>query len=297
MTGVLLIDKPAGPTSHDVVACVRRATRERSVGHAGTLDPAATGLLVVMLGAATRLASLLTGHDKTYEATICLGQRTTTDDAQGDPIGDAHTGPWPDDAAIRAALDATLGTFPQMPPQFSAKRVDGTQAYKLARAETHAALKPSEVSLHTWQWRGRDGASLRIEVRVSTGFYVRSLARDLGDALGCGAHLSALRRTRSGTFDVADAVDLGTVVEHPDRLPARVVSMAAALPELPAVTLSAAGLARVKHGNPVGPQMVEGMWVSASNPPTRIRLLDPQGQLVALADLRGGLLQPTAVLG
>lgn len=297
MTGVLLIDKPAGPTSHDVVACVRRATRERSVGHAGTLDPAATGLLVVMLGSATRLATLLTGHDKTYEAAIRLGHRTTTDDAAGDPLGDPHAGPLPDDAAVRAALDATRGTFDQMPPQFSAKRVDGTQAYKLARAETRADLKTARVTLREWTWRGRDGDCVQIEVRTSAGFYVRSLARDLGDALGCGGHLAALRRTRSGAFDVADAVDLGTVVEHPERLPARVIPMAQALPDLPAVRLSEAGLSRVKHGNPIGPQMVEGPWVTPTALPIKVRLLNGQGELVALADLRGGQLQPTAVLG
>lgn len=297
MTGVLLIDKPSGPTSHDVVARMRRATGERSIGHAGTLDPAATGLLVLLLGNATRLASLLTGHDKTYEATIRFGFATTTDDAQGERIADGPSGPAPADDAIRAALDAMRGDLAQIPPQFSAKRVDGTQAYKFARRDQAVELKPSAVALRDWWWLGRDGDEVRIGMTSSAGFYVRSLARDLGQHLGCGAHIATLRRTRSGGLDLRQALPLAEAEAAGPDVSLRLIPMADALPELPRVVVSEAGLVRVRHGNPVGPQLIDGAWVPASAGASKIRLVTPAGDLVALADLRGGLLHPSAVVG
>ncbi len=295
MTGVLLIDKPSGPTSHDVVARMRRVSGERSIGHAGTLDPRATGLLVLMCGRATRIATLLTGHNKTYDATIRFGWATATDDAAGERI-DAPAGPVPTEAAIRDALDRTLGEFDQLPPRYSAKSVDGQRAYDLARQDKPVNLKLSRVSLRQWSWHGQDGDLVRVGLSVSAGFYVRSLARDLGEALGCPAHLEALRRTQSGPFDLARALPLaeaerlGTDVEN------HLIPMAEALADLPAVRLSDQGLIRVRHGNPVGPQLVEGQWVPASGLDQKIRLLDADGALIALADLRGGLLHPSTVL-
>ncbi|MBM3750119.1 MAG: tRNA pseudouridine(55) synthase TruB [Acidimicrobiia bacterium] len=307
MTGVLLIDKPSGPTSHDVVARMRRVSGERSIGHAGTLDPRATGLLVLMLGKATRIATLLTGHDKAYDATIRFGFATTTDDAAGEPIkvsgwADGQLGGWGDgrvlsDDAIRTALDATVGPFEQLPPRYSAKMVDGQRAYDLARQDKPIDLKRASVALHGWEWLGREDDRLHIRVSVSAGFYVRSLARDLGEALGCPAHLDALRRTRSGPFDVTRALPLAEAERLGPEVEAHLVPMAEALSDLPAVRVSEAGLVNVRHGNPIGPQLIEGPWVPASDTLRKIRLLDESGALVALADLRGGLLQPSTVLG
>lgn len=283
---------------------MRRVSGERSIGHAGTLDPRATGLLVLMLGRATRIATLLTGHDKAYDATIRFGFATTTDDAAGEPLEMSR---WADgrmgglisavsDDAICAALDATVGPFEQLPPRYSAKSVDGQRAYDLARQNKPMDLKRASVALHEWSWLGREGDLLRIRVSVSAGFYVRSLARDLGEALGCPAHLDALRRTRSGPFDVARALPLAEAERLGAGVEAHLTPMAEALADLPAVRVSEAGLVKVRHGNPIGLQLIDGPWVPAAATLQKIRLLDENGALVALADLRGGLLQPSTVL-
>ena len=295
MTGVLLIDKPVGPTSHDVVARLRQVTRERSIGHAGTLDPRATGLLVMLLGKATRLATLLSGHDKTYEATVRLGWSTTTDDAAGERL-ESPSGPMPSDDDLRAALAAFNGSFEQMPPHHSAKNVGGHRAYDLARRDQRVDLKTSTVTVHSMDLIGREGDLVRLKMTVGAGFYVRSLARDLGERLGCGAHLHALRRTRSGAFNVEAATSLDDADRLGPLLEPRLISLAEALPELPAVRVSEAGLLRVRHGNPIGPQFVEGAWAPSGAALTKIRLLDEAGALIALADLRGGMLHPSVVL-
>ncbi len=296
MNGVLLIDKPAGPTSHDVVARLRRTTGQRSIGHAGTLDPAATGLLVLLLGCATRLSNLLTGHDKVYDATVRFGWSTTTDDAQGELHGERATGPLPSDEAISAALNHMRGPIDQLPPRFSAKRVDGTHAYRLARRDAPMELKPARVTLHDWEWLGRSQDTVTVRVTTSAGFYVRSLARDLGDTLGFGAHLSALRRLQSGHFRVEDAMPLESAENAGREVSTRLIPLADALPDLPAVRLGDGGLIRVRHGNPVGPQFVDGQWVTTTDSQKTVRLIGPDGALVALAHLRGGLLHPSVVL-
>jgi tRNA pseudouridine55 synthase len=152
------------------------------------------------------------------------------------------------------------------------------------------------VALHEWSWLGREGDLLRISMSVSAGFYVRSLARDLGEALGCPAHLEALRRTRSGPFDLLNAIPLDEAERLGPEVESRLIPMATALADLPSVQLSEGGLIRVRHGNPIGPQLVEGAWVPASDQVGRIRLIGPDGALIALADLRGGLLHPSTVL-
>ncbi len=288
------------------MARLRQVTRERSIGHAGTLDPRATGLLVMLLGKATRLATLLSGHDKTYEAEVRLGWATTTDDAAGERIGAAPSGapkgtPYiePGDISDDALLEALThyrGTFEQMPPQHSAKKIDGHKAYDLARQDKHVALKTSTVTMRSLELIDRSADLVRLTMTVSAGFYVRSLARDLGEQLGCGAHLSALRRTRSGGFQVEAATTLDEADQLGPLLEPRLISLADALPELPAVQLSDVGLTKVKHGNPVGQQLVTGQWVPAGAGTSKVRLLDESGTLVALADCRGGLLHPSVVL-
>ena len=183
-----------------------------------------------------------------------------------------------------------------MPPQHSAKKVDGHKAYDLARRDQHVALKTATVTVRSLELIERTGDLVRLNMTVSTGFYVRSLARDLGDRLGCGAHLDALRRTRSGAFQVEAATSLDEADRLGPRLEPRLISLADALPELPAVTLSEGGLARVKHDNPGGQQLVVGQWVPAGAAAEKVRLLDETGALVSLADYRGGLLHPSVVL-
>jgi tRNA pseudouridine55 synthase len=296
MDGILLIDKPPGPTSHDVVARLRRSTGERSIGHTGTLDPRATGLLPLVLGRATRLASLLTGGDKTYDATIRLGFATGTDDADGAPVGpvaDAR----PDDAAIDAALDRFRGPIEQRPPAHSAKKVGGHRAYELARREKPVTLLPVPVTVHRLERIGRDGDCVYISVTATSGFYVRALARDLGDALGCGGHLLALRRTRSGPFHVDQAMPLDDAERAGAEVASRLVSAADALPHLPDVTVTEPGLRRATHGNPLLPEHLEGRWVPLPTGSQPVKVLDPEGRLVALAHSRGGALHPVVVLG
>lgn len=290
LTGVLLIDKPSGPTSHDVVARLRRVLNERRIGHTGTLDPLASGLLPLVVGPATRLAALLSGHDKTYDATIRLGVATTTDDALGDPI-DGERGLPPPDAEVRRALDAFHGTFEQRPPAHSAKKLGGVKAYQLARRAEPVDVRPVPVTVRSITWLARVDGDVRVRVTATAGFYVRALARDLGARLGCGGHLTALRRVRSGAFDVADALPLAAAEESPLEARARLIAPADALPELPGVALSEDGLRRVRHGH----------WVespeSARFQADLVKILAPDGQLVALARVRAGALHPVAVLG
>ncbi len=294
MDGVLLIDKPRGLTSHDVVARLRGITGERRVGHTGTLDPLATGLLPLVFGRATRLASLLAAGDKTYEATVTLGQSTDTDDSEGRPIGlagdTAHVA-----GQLHEVLQTLRGTFDQTPPSHSAKKVAGTPAYALARQDRPVALKPVSVTVHALDLIEQAGPTLRLRMRVTPGFYVRALARDLGARLGCGAHLSALRRTETGSFVVEDALGLDEALRLGPAVAARLIAPAAALPALPAVVVTAPGLERVRHGNPVGPAHIAGAWTVDGA--AAVKILAGDGRLAALGRWRGPLLHPVVVLG
>jgi tRNA pseudouridine55 synthase len=280
--GVLVVDKPAGPTSHDVVAAARRALALPRVGHTGTLDPHATGVLPLVLGRATRLAQFLTASAKEYDATIAFGRTTDTYDSAGTVLTTSAARPGEDE--LEAALGRFRGTFDQTPPAFSAKRVGGKRAYALARRVRSAsppAPDPVPVTVERLDLLSFDGTSARLAMRVSAGFYVRSLAHDLGRALGMGAVLEALRRTRAGDFDLSGAVGLDELVRA-DRaaLAARVVALAALLPDLPAVVLTEPALARVRHGGEVGPRDVV---VVSEPPPPLSRLVSREGRLVALA--------------
>jgi tRNA pseudouridine55 synthase len=199
MDGLLVVDKPAGPTSHDVVARMRRVLDERRIGHTGTLDPAATGVLALVLGRATRLAQFLTDSSKSYEAVVRLGVATDTGDAQGRAIGPVGGRPVPSRDAIEEALQGFRGTFLQQPPAFSAKRIGGKRSHDLARAGVASVLPaPVSVTVHRLDIVGADGDCVTLNLECSAGFYVRALAADLGERLGVGAHLVALRRTRAG---------------------------------------------------------------------------------------------------
>ena len=279
---MLVVDKPAGPTSHDIVDRVRRALAERRVGHTGTLDPFATGVLPVCVGKATRLARFLALGEKVYEATLRLGFATTTDDLTGDPLGPPRPVP-ADEAALAAALRALTGTFDQVPPAFSAKRAQGKRLYELAREGLATAPSPSRVTVHGIELLDAAADRLRIEVRCSAGTYIRSLARDLGEALGCGGHVTALRRTRSGSFGLGDAVpadDLDAAARE------RLLPLRDCLRELPAARVTEEGTRALRHGRDLPRGLVASGFPEAV-PPERLRLLDEQGELLALAVPRG----------
>jgi tRNA pseudouridine55 synthase len=277
--GLLLVDKPAGMTSHDVVDVARKALRTRRIGHAGTLDPFATGLLVLLVGRATRLLPYLDAEAKVYEARIAFGTETDTDDLHGAPLREA---PPPDNAAIDAAIARLTGVLDQIPPRYSAKRVDGERAYARARRGEAVELAPSRVTVHEWRITYRQAGLIDAVITCSGGTYIRSLARDLGRLTGSAAHLAALRRVRSGCFSVSDAVSLDALREST----AEPLPTLRAFPTLPERTLDEAEMQRVRNGNPVIAHGLEG----------RVALLDPTGRMLALAEREGDSLQPRVVL-
>ncbi len=301
--GLLLVDKPSGPTSHDVVGRIRAILRTRRVGHAGTLDPMATGLLVVAVGRATKLLGHLALTDKSYTATIRLGQATSTDDAQGEWIGGSDAS-GVGDAALGAAMAALTGSLMQVPSAVSAVKVDGRRAYARVRAGERVELAARPVTVSRFQGlapvrRHDQLADLDVAVDCSTGTYIRALARDLGAALRVGGHLIALRRVSVGPFSVADAVDV-----YPDGIPVR----GGARPEIPAdladrvagAVLPVADVARrafpvraldeaqsreLMHGRPIKPAGIPGVYAA----------LAPDGDLAALLTERDGAARPVLV--
>lgn len=213
--GLLLIDKPAGMTSHDVVQRVRRVFGERSIGHLGTLDPFATGLLILLLGRATRLATFIDAEPKVYEAVISFGEETDTDDQTGTVIRTADA---PSEKDVRKAISCLTGKISQVPPAYSAKSVDGTRAYDAARRGEPLQLPAVEVSVHSWDVGDYRDGKLSAVITCSAGTYIRALARDLGRLTSSAAHLASLRRTRAGNFDVANAATLDTLSKDPQRV-------------------------------------------------------------------------------
>ena len=225
LNGALLIDKPAGPTSHDIVDIVRGLYRIRKVGHCGTLDPAATGLLVLLLGRATKLSMKLTADDKVYEGTMELGQATDSYDAQGEVTATADVPPLDCDA-LNAGAEAFTGDLQQQPPMVSAVKKDGVPLYKLARKGKTVEREPKLVHIYSFKFSDYTEPVGTFRVRCTKGTYVRSLAHDLGQNLGCGAHLRTLHRTESGKFNVTDALRLEQLVKLPDdELLGRVMSL------------------------------------------------------------------------
>lgn len=293
--GVLVVNKPIGPTSHDIVACARRALGTSRVGHTGTLDPNASGVLPLVLGRATRLAQFLSGREKEYIATIRFGTATDTYDAVGTVVHEG--GRVPSRAEVEDGLAAFRGTFEQAPPPHSAKKVDGVRAYKRARAATPVALKPSIVTVTRLVLLEMEGTDARVQVECSAGFYVRSLAHDLGDALGTGALLAALTRTRAGAFGLDGAVDVATLTERREEALGAVVSMDALLPELSAVQLTAHGARRARNGQALGPPDLERALPLGGS--AVVRMMDPAGHLVGLARPGAvtGTLHPSVIVG
>lgn len=276
---MLLVDKPAGITSHDVVAIVRRALRTRRVGHAGTLDPFATGLLVLLVGRGTRLIRYIDGEPKVYEASICFGVETETDDLTGRVTREA---PPPSDVAIAEGIARLAGTIEQTPPAFSAKQVGGVRAYAAARRGAPLDLEPVTVTVHDWTLLDRTADIVRVRITCSGGTYVRALARDLGRFSDSAAYLTQLRRVASGPFRVESAVSL----ERIQAGDASLQPLRDAIPSLPAQRLDAAELGRVMHGNGIGTR------VDAP----RVALVDDEETLIAVAERSGNELRPTLVL-
>lgn len=279
--GALLVDKPRGPTSHDVVQRVRRACGTRAVGHTGTLDPFATGLLVVLVGRATRLARFVEAASKSYVATARLGFRTDTDDLTGTPLGSPVDVSGINAADLATRLAALAGPQRQRPPAYSAKRVAGERSYELARRGQAVVLAEVPVTVHQVDLVAWTPPEATFRAVVSAGTYIRALARDLGDALGVGGHLTALRRESIGSLRVEDAIPLHAVVPGVPLLPARRV-----LADLPAVELDAADRAAVRHGRAVRGERPGGETV----------VLASGDDVVAVARADDGWLRPTVVL-
>ena len=288
MDGLIVIDKPPGLTSHDVVLRVRRLIKGEKTGHCGTLDPDATGVLLVAVGKAARLFPYLSGHDKTYQGTIRFGFSTDTYDASGRPTS-AESPDCPDENAVRRAMKKFEGRISQNPPPFSAKKLCGQPSYKLARADKNVVLKPQEVTVYRFELEAFQPPLADFVAECSSGTYVRALAHDLGRLLGCGAHLAGLRRTASGDFGLADAHSLDEVRSRAEagdwqRL---VVPIEKLLPRLQAIRLDVEGEERARHGNRILPGHVLALpdeWPDPSSGQGPVfRLVARDGRLLALA--------------
>ena len=306
MDGLLVIAKPSGPSSHDVVARLRRVLGERRIGHTGTLDPLASGVLPLVIGRATRLARFLSAADKAYDAVIRLGYATTTGDAEGAAITPEYHGGWPAYDVVDRALGDFRGAFRQQPPAFSAKKVDGKRSYRRARlqasrGEAASTIEaPPEVDVHVRRAEllALDESRATVRLECSAGFYVRALARDLGERLGTGAHLESLVRTRSGTLTLGDALPLDAA-EHPvagrATAVAAIIPLSRMLPDVAALSLTAEGVTRAVHGRDVRPEDIDQGGVA---PTSLVKLLDAAGDLIGVAAPKAGtgLLHPFVVL-
>jgi tRNA pseudouridine55 synthase len=306
MDGVLVIDKPEGLTSHDVVAIARRALAEKRIGHTGTLDPLATGVLPLACGRATRLVRFLTASDKEYEATIRFGMTTTSFDITGDET--SHSGAVPSREAVLAAIEQLRGEQMQVPPAYSAKRVGGRRAYDLARDHEEVVLTPARVNVSRAELTAFSGERAMVSLTSSPGFYVRTFAHELGQLVGTGACLEALRRTRSGEFRLAEAMTIEAL--HDGVAEVDLIPVERLLPAFPSVVVTDEGLARITHGRQleiehyafrlkpeataIGPDVASGF----SRTDHWIRIFDSAGRLTAIgaAGTTSGSLHPAIVL-
>lgn len=288
-SGVVVVDKPADWTSHDVVARTRGLARTRRVGHAGTLDPMATGVLVLGIEKGTKLLGHLTLTDKTYEATIRLGLTTNTDDAEGEP-GVRVDASGVSEEAVHVAVERLTGRIQQVPPQVSAIKVEGRRAYKSAREGKKVALEPRAVTVSEFQVTdirrvsGDDGEFVDVDAAItcSSGTYIRSLARDMGTDLGVGGHLTALRRTRVGPYDLSQARTLDQLAEEFTQVPlAEAVATA-----FPRRLLTEQEARRIQHGNRIDP---------GGSPGGTVGLFAPDGRVIALGEDRRDHTKPVVV--
>ena len=303
--GLLVIDKPSGLTSHDVVERVRRILGSKA-GHAGTLDPQATGVLLVCLGAATRLARFLQGHDKVYEGIVKLGWATDTYDGEGEALADPVTPPPLDREQVQDVLDSFVGAIEQTPPAYSAKKVRGQPAYRRARRGEDVRPKPVTVEIHSAELLELTADTIQIRIHCGAGTYVRTLARDLGEALGCPAHLAALRRTRSGSFSLPHAVSWEEIEETtPQALEERILPAADMVPDWPVAVVGEEGADATANG-----RILEAGWIVERRPGISfdtpggaphsdgwVRVVDRSGAMIAAGEMvPGGLVQPRIVL-
>jgi tRNA pseudouridine55 synthase len=282
--GILLVDKPAGPTSHDIVYRVRRAVGDGRVGHAGTLDPPASGLLVLLVGKATRLARFATGMTKRYHGVIRFGRETLTDDATGATRGEESDG-WKTltDEAVQAGAALVAARATQLPPAVSAKKIDGRRAYRIARSGEEPALEPAAVTISRLEIARVSETDFRIDVECSSGTYIRSIARDLGREVGVPAHLASLRRTGVGPWQVERAMPFDDAMA--DTIPAFWRPMSEAVAHLPGVMLPADDARRFAQG--------QKLKTAASESPVAVFA---GGELIGIADVEDGLLKPDVVL-
>jgi tRNA pseudouridine55 synthase len=291
VNGLLVVDKPAGMTSHDVVNRLRRILGERSIGHLGTLDPMATGVLPLLLGKYTRLAQFFGAMSKSYSGTIRFGFATDTYDAEGTPAGPCSS-PILTLEQIRIAAAGFHGAVEQTPPAFSAKKIDGKPAYKSAREGKPVVLKPTRITIEQFELLSLSGNVARFSIRVSAGGYVRSVAHDLGQILACGAHLASLRRTAAGPFTLAESLTLDSIEElvNAGTLHAHMPHPRQILPELPSVTADEFSVGRLRNGNAVNlPEFSDA---------TLVKVFAGQHDLIAIAKrVAGTLFQPTVVMG
>ncbi len=291
LNAVIVVDKPPGWTSHDVVVRARRILGERSIGHLGTLDPMVTGVLPLVAGKFTRLAQFYNASEKVYEGTLRTGFATDSYDADGERIGPIAPNIKVSLEELQACADALQGRIQQMPPPFSAKKIAGVPAYKLARGKQDVQLKPVEVEIKEFVFFSLQGDTAGFRCRVSAGTYVRSLAHDIGQLLGVGAHLSSLRRTASGEFTVQQAHTLEQIAEAVGggRLEEIVVHPRRLLPAIPAVTADDEAIGRIRHGRTVNlPEMSNSKWV---------KVFADQSELICIASrVAGTLFHPKVVL-
>jgi tRNA pseudouridine55 synthase len=292
VNGLLVIDKPGGITSHDVVSRLRRITGEKSIGHLGTLDPMATGVLPLLMGKFTRLAQYFSSAEKSYTGTIRLGVATDTYDADGEPIGE-ESHPALTINELRAAAARFRGEMDQMPPPFSAKKIAGTPAYKLARAGKPVELKTAKITIRSFELTALTGNEVAFALSISAGGYLRSVAHELGQDLGCGAHLSSLRRTQAGVFSLHDARTLQSLemfAGNVAALEAYCIHPRNLLAEMPSVTGDEFTLGRLRNGAQANlPEFSQAQLV---------KVFAGQRDLVGIARrVAGTLFQPVVVMG
>jgi tRNA pseudouridine55 synthase len=296
--GILVIDKPRGKTSHDVVETVRRLVGFRQIGHLGTLDPLATGVLVLALGRATRLARFYGSRRKRYTCTVRFGFATDTYDADGEALSE-DTAPVINGEAIQALAERFFGKIQQTPPSFSAKKIHGRPAHELARKQKPVKLEPVEVEVNEFRLTSVEGSCARFAVECGSGTYIRSLAHDMGQLQGSGAHLAEITRTAVGEFTLDHAVSLADLIEDAKagKLDARVIRLENMLPDLPRATVLPIVEKRVRHGakfnlpiaqiqpgHSVAAQGAPAQLDSGEWQPSRLRVFNQHGHLIAIAE-------------